>query len=267
MAKFCTKCGRKLEEGEVCFCVDVTVKEEPIPEPVQQPYQQQPDEQTKTKEAEWIQEKTSALVSGTKNMFAEILPILKAPVTRMQQLAGDKNSIIGMEFIIAKGIISLILVLIVLSKISSLLGSYIKLPYGKAIIMVLLFTVGADFLEALLLKVITAAANGATTQSAMITVVGTRGLYESIITIIAGILALVSFNAAIIVYFLCISVSTYIQYSGYQATVKMNDDRKPYIFFIVKACLFIIIYIVLDLMLKDLLTSSLSGISDLMRYL
>lgn len=305
MANFCTKCGRKLEEGEVCNCVNEgtqsenTQKESNIqsndvqqqvqntenqyyqqnqtngnqydqqnqanegqnyqqPNQNQQYYQGQPN-QGRTKEAEWFNEKKDAFVSGTKNMFSEILPILKAPVTEIKNIVSGNSAAVGLEFIVAKGVIALIMILIALAKISSMTGGFIEIPYFKIIILVLLITVGADFLEALLMKVITGLFNGVTNVNAMLTTVGARALYESIIFVVVGILSLINLNFAIMIYAVLAIILTCIQYSGYQAVTQVDEDKKPYVFFVAKACMAVIIGIVVYLMAKDILTTVIGG--------
>lgn len=283
MANFCTQCGKRLEQGETCNCMNRTINRTangPAQQQapgwhsesvlIQEPFrQEQPRQtaQTRTKEAEWLYEKKNAVVSGTKNMFAEIIPVLRAPVTKMRQISADNNSAIGIEFIVSKTVMMLIAILILLNKLSSAASGYVEIPYFKIILLTILFTAGVDFLEALLLKTLTGLGNGVTSYSAMITIVGTRALYEALIIIIAGILCVISISAGIIVFVICAFLLPYIQYSGYQAVVRHSEDKKPYIFFIGKVVMLVIVYIILNLLMSDLMLSISSGISDIMRYL
>lgn len=205
MAKFCTKCGRKLEEGEVCTCQQennnysepqkVAANEvEPQttePQPERWDGGQQTANQTqnetvsqtseKTKEAEWISQKSTIVVNETKNVFAKIIPLLKHPVTETKKIADGKSSIPGIEFIAIKAAVVLIFTIIMLAKMDSALGGFVEIPTVTIIIMAILLTLGADCLEALMLKVFSGVLNGVTEQSAMFSVVGTRALYETLI--------------------------------------------------------------------------------------
>ena len=94
-------------------------------------------------------------------MFSEILPILKAPVTRVKEIADSNNPAVGIEFIATKMVVCLLFLLIVLLKIRGAVSGYssyidIKIPYLKSILCVILATAGIDVIDALLLKVITA---------------------------------------------------------------------------------------------------------------
>ena len=128
----------------------------------QNPYNKQGQYyQQRTKEAEWLYNKKDQLVAGTKNMFSEILPILKAPVTRVKAIADSNNPAVGIEFIATKMVVCLIFLLIVLLKIRGAVSGYssylnIKIPYFKSILCVILATAGIDVIDAVFLKVITA---------------------------------------------------------------------------------------------------------------
>ena len=103
-------------------------------------------------------------------MFSEILPILKAPVTRVKAIADSNNPAVGIEFIATKMVVCLIFLLIVLLKIRGAVSGYssylnIKIPYFKSILCVILATAGIDVIDAVFLKVITALLWGKSTLS------------------------------------------------------------------------------------------------------
>ena len=96
-----------------------------------------------------------------KHVFVRFLPILKAPVTRVKEIADSNNPAVGIEFIATKMVVCLLFLLIVLLKIRGAVSGYssyidIKIPYLKSILCVILATAGIDVIDALLLKVITA---------------------------------------------------------------------------------------------------------------
>lgn len=264
MAKFCTKCGKKLEEGEVCTCTQqvesnaesqVESNSESQAESWNggQPTISQTGE--KTKEAEWISAKSTIVVNETKNIFSKIIPLLKHPVTETKNIANGKSSILGIEFIGLKTLIAVIFSIILLIKMDSALGGFIDIPKATVIIMVLLLTIGADCLEALMLKIFSGVLNGVTEQSAMFTVVGTRALYETLIFIVSGILCFISFNFGCIIYGLGKIILPVIEFAGYRVLVQADEDRKIYAYFIAEVIMAIIIYIVVYLFGKEMLTS------------
>ena len=209
MSKYCTQCGRKLEDGEVCTCTsqnadaasnvnvsstqtagpqqtaDTPQNEQQYNQQYSQQYQQaqqsgqqyqqtqqssqqynqtqqnsqqyqqaqqnsqqynQQYQQTQqnrqqynqqyqqdgqpggyTKEAEWINRQKNAIVSGTKSMFSEIGPILKAPVSRVRQISSSGSANVGIQLIAAKTVVFLIVVIIALLMLSNQVHS---MSYG-----------------------------------------------------------------------------------------------------------------------------------------
>ena len=275
MAKFCTKCGRKLEEGEVCTCQQennnysepqkVAANEvEPQttePQPERWDGGQQTANQTqnetvsqtseKTKEAEWISQKSTIVVNETKNVFAKIIPLLKHPVTETKKIADGKSSIPGIEFIAIKAAVVLIFTIIMLAKMDSALGGFVEIPTVTIIIMAILLTLGADCLEALMLKVFSGVLNGVTEQSAMFSVVGTRALYETLIYIVAGIVCFISANFGIIIIALTSILLPIVEFGSYRVLVQTSEDRKVYAYFIAKVIMAVISYIVIYLCGKE----------------
>ena len=96
----------------------------------QQNYQQGP-----TKEMEWLNKRKDEFVSGTKNMFSEIIPILKAPVSRIRELSASNSAAVGIEFIVAKTVVFLVVVLIAMAiiagKIESASHGYAEVGEGR----------------------------------------------------------------------------------------------------------------------------------------
>lgn len=276
MAKYCTKCGRKLEEGEVCNCTSQnagstqnTGQQAGQGQPyfqqgqtgaAQQQYQQQYQQQGQpfgtTKEAEWINRQKDAIVSGTKNMFSEIIPILKAPVSRVRELSNAGSSA-GFQLIIAKAVIFFVVILIGMLIISSQIRelSYgfitIDMPYFQIILLTLLLTAGADLLEGVLLKSITGAFNGRTKVNTMFNVIGARCIYDMIVFLLVIILGLISLKAAFAVLIFAAPISVYIQFSAYQGCVMMNENRRPYAYFLTKLCMSVISSLLIYLIIRN----------------
>ena len=318
MAKYCTQCGRKLEDGEVCTCTSqnndaIHTANEQAPggsftagsaqtsqttgasqesqngqqyhQPGQQPgqqqyqqYQQQGQQQYQqyqqqgqpggyTKEAEWINKQKDAFVSGTKSMFSEILPILKSPVSRVRKISSSGTASTGIQLIIAKTVIFLIVVIIGLfmtaRQINEASYGFIEaeIPYFQAILLTLILTAGIDFLEAVILKVITGAFNSVTNINTMITIIGARGIYDTFIFLIVIILGLMAWEVALAALVFLSPISVYIQFASYQGCVNMAEDKKPYAYFLAKLCIGIISFLVVYLLIRSSLGSLISSLS------
>lgn len=222
-----------------------------------------------TKEAEWFNEKKDALISVTRNMFSEILPILKAPVTRVQKIASTANPAVGLEFVAAKTVVVVMIILIALMVLKNemgVAGDYVKIPYFRILFAALLLTAGVDCLEAFFLKIFTGVFNGRTDYASMITVVGARSLYEGIVILIAALFLLLSPGTASIVILVGTMIFPYIEFAGYMAVAKVKADRKPYAFFVVKICMSIVFLIIAYIFINDVV-SSIAGnfsLSDLL---
>ena len=222
-------------------------------------------QQQRTKEAEWLYNKKDQLVAGTKNMFSEILPILKAPVTRVKEIADSNNPAVGIEFIATKMVVCLLFLLIVLLKIRGAVSGYssyidIKIPYLKSILCVILATAGIDVIDALLLKVITALFGAKASFQAYIDVVGATDMFATFIIIIEGILIGIAPEIALVFFGILAPLVTYIQFAQYRAVADIDEDKKPYAYFIAKLCFTIITGLVVYLLVRSTLNSMAGGL-------
>lgn len=222
-------------------------------------------QQQRTKEAEWLYNKKDQLVAGTKNMFSEILPILKAPVTRVKEIADSNNPAVGIEFIATKMVVCLLFLLIVLLKIRGAVSGYssyidIKIPYLKSILCVILATAGIDVIDALLLKVITALFGAKASFQAYIDVVGATDMFAIFIIIIEGILIGIAPEIALVFFGILAPLVTYIQFAQYRAVADIDEDKKPYAYFIAKLCFTIIAGLIVYLLVRSTLNSMAGGL-------
>lgn len=238
MSRFCTNCGKQLEDGEICTC---RTNAQPQGNPYQQPVQ------PKGPDMEWFNDKKNQFVSKTKNMFSEILPILKAPITRGKELADSNSGNVGIEFIITKAVITVLVLIIALIGIRIELGDYaeyLDLPYIRMFLVVIIFTAGIDFLEAFLLNVLTQAFKGKTNFNATVSVIGVRGLYQTIGILAGAILMLLAPAAGLVVMALCFCFAAYLEQHLFLVSVENSEDRKLYTFYVEKICCIIITAII-----------------------
>ena len=204
-------------------------------------------------------DKTQRFVSGTKNMFSEILPVLKAPITHGRELMHRGSSAVGTEFIIAKCVLMILMMFLAVIKIKSSMGAwgdYIEVPYFKMIFVVIVLTVGLDFLEAVLMHGITVAFGGASNIRMMLSLIGVRALYHSIGIAAAGLLALVSGKVALVVFLVFMLMSSYVEHHLYVSVVECGEDRKLYAFLIEKICL-AVVCLIFGFMFGDMITKIL----------
>lgn len=277
MAKFCNQCGRRLEEGEICTCRQEVAAREAAANT--QPPQPAVDESSQTsidepapgasignsREAEWFNKQKDVLVAGTKNVFSEIGPILRAPVSRVREISTGGEGKIGRELILTKAAICLVIVLGAMMMFSDRLSSMsygmvdVKVPYFQLILGVLALTAGIDLLEAVLLKSLTGAFGGVTTTNTMLNVVGARCIYDTLLFLIALVFGMMAIEVAVIILALLFSISIYMEISIYLGNVRMNEDKKPYAFFVTKLCMTVIMSLVAYLLLRSAMDSAVGS--------
>lgn len=272
---YCTKCGRKLEEGEVCICrQNDMVKMQPQSQVeeaqnnvegqqfqewiTQQPqdqqntnsqpnYQYQQNEQSTrrtvdiTKEAEWVKQKGNVAAQNAKVFLKSVIQILKRPVSETERMIMEGTGREGIRFIIEKGILFIVAVLIMISYMTRDMS--VEIPYGGMIIFMLLATMGLDFMESFLLKAFTAAFGGSTTMKSMYTVVGVRAVYNMFIGAITFILSFVSGGLAVCVCGLMTMFLPCIQYSSYRVSIQLDENKSAYAFVITQICEIVIVAI------------------------
>lgn len=300
MARFCTKCGRPLQEGEVCNCTAQNAgnrqgqpggqqgyqrqgqpggqqyyqqgqpggqqyyqqQSQPGGQQYyqqgqpggQQGYQQQGQPGGMTKEAEWMNRQKDVIMSGAKSMFSELGPIIKSPVSRVKELAASNNAIIGIEFIVAKAIIAVIMILIWMAVMQGKfddMGGGVDMPYFKAIMTTLFLTAGVDFLEAFFLKLFTGVFNGNTNYNSMLTVVGARAIFDTAVFVVFIFLMLLSIKVGIGFNLLFSPIIVFMQFAAYRGCVRLNENKKPYAYFVAKLCLNIVGALIVYMMFKD----------------
>lgn len=239
MAKFCTTCGRQLEEGEVCNCSPVVA--------------------TGTATSAVANQTVDTIVDGTKSAAKEILPILKNPIESINRIAQSaENMKISVTYIVAKCLLTIICFLVAVAKIKSELGGYadfIEIPYFKIILLIAIFTAGWDFLEGFLLQVFAKIFGYAKQFGTMLTVVGGRVVFDILSILLFVVLALISGKVAIgVALFMAMNV-TIVEYAGFKKVTAMEESKSVYVYAIVKAIMFVVTCIVLSLMAEELLNT------------
>ena len=229
-----------------------------------QQYQQGP--QGQTQQAEWFNETKDTVVSGTKSMFAEIVPILKAPVTRIRELVSEENHVVGIGFISAKTIAAILVYLIgIISMFARPFYRSLVVPYIPVFFMGILITGGADFLEAFLLKLFSGLFKGKTTFKSMLALVGGRALYQVPILLVCGLIMIGSrsFGETLL---LILCVFTFgLEYASYQGSVEMEENKKLYAFASAKACTLVAIFIVnwIFMLFVNIIANTMSGLNSI----
>ncbi len=176
MAKFCTQCGRRLEEGEVCNC-----KQQAVPQAAPQPEVQQETAAPQQAPQPEVQQETAApqqapqpevqqqvapkepnpMVLWLKGLFWEFLNLILKPVTEGKKVIVEANVLHAVTYIGLQGILSGIFGMLVGAKCFSavkglvdLVGGYtyaygvgdtvlkmLSMPYGRIFFVTFLVSV------------------------------------------------------------------------------------------------------------------------------
>ena len=294
MAGFCGKCGRPLQDGEVCNCQGTQPQQQfggaaPRPNGYQpngyqgQPggYGAQPGGYTPPPNGYYGQpggypggapNQSGQAVNQAKDAVKEVVPLVKSPFTKTQEIARSGDLAIGIGGIAVELVMALLIVFTVRGKIAGLFGSglgkigmnyvlnEIGLGVGKLLVVTLLFAVGIPCLKALLLKVFTKDVfKGQTSFQEMLTVEGVRGLLMAAVLLLTFIFALISAVAAIYVYALGTAAIVGVEPILYAGTARLDNNKKVYVFLIVAA-----IVALVSLVIAGVYGASIgSGIADL----
>ena len=329
---YCTRCGKKLEEGEVCTCrQNDTVKMQPqaqmpkqatapqqqapkqtsapqqqipketVTSKIQMPgqaapqntnyqqganyqqnanyrqnanyqqnmnYQQNPNYQSANRtgnmqnEADWVKEKGNVAAANAKSFVQSAVQVLKKPIYETVRMVNEGSGKEGIRFIIVKGILLTILALISTLITAARAGGSDMSFVGLTVFM-LLFTIGADFLEAILMKAFTSAFKGVTTANSMYTVIGVRAVYDMLIGLVAVILSLISSALAICVCGLAVMFLPCIQYASYRVAIQADENKKAYAFAVAKICVTVILVIVMLVIGASILGSALGRLGNI----
>lgn len=235
MARFCTKCGKPLEEGEVCSCTQEAQaapqqapQQQAAPQQAAQEQQQQQAPQQQAGQAQQqtaqqagyvpneqqFQQTQQAVTGFLSKTFGAFLNIIKHPVAagRDMILAGDSASAIAL--IVLQGIISTIFGVVAAKKIysfanlfmggiSSLFGGYsddIDMPYVKIIFGTLLISIALSFVLAVLLLVGNLIIKNALNFKQMLAAAAIRSCVSILATVVAMIVFLIHPATGILVF-------------------------------------------------------------------
>ena len=208
MAKFCTKCGKALEEGKPCTCSQKEV------------------------------------TSGS--LFTECVEIvknfIKKPIDTLEENIDDSKTnhalvMIGINAI-AVGLFILVLVKQLLGNITALispyaalgLGTKMEIPYVKiffiaaivTIVVVLLIALGSYLLSAKLFK-------SETSMKKMITLFGFSSIISSVSLLVAAILSFINIYIGLFVYMAGSLLNTYYNYKGLEFACDTDRNKLGYV--------------------------------------
>ena len=267
---YCTKCGRKLEDGEVCTCTQKTqvphMQADPAqvktPQMEQRQASGEQEQQEKNvfknvhlneKDTEWAREKGTQAAGAAKEICQKMLRTLKKPVSHAAEMAENADGNDGFKIIVTKAVLLTVIMLIVAVSIGKKLQGWIEIPYGNVLLMMVAVTLGADWLETALLRLFNGVFKGNASKNAMYAVVGTRAVYDLATILVTVILFKFVDVIALGIGAALVLLGVYVEFAAYMHVVEMNEDKKAIAFFIAKICTLIIALLVVVTLGKDIL--------------
>ncbi len=240
MAKFCTKCGKKLEEGKPCDCE----KEKKI---------------EKEKEIEEQKERTNEKfdIQSYVNTYIEILKnIFTKPVDTVKKFATEENFILGLIAILINSLISGVFVYCftkeALNSVTSGMGMYglalglgVEIPFLQVVIYGTVFMVASFLMTSLMIFVFTGSLFKDDMNFKRATaLVGTCSVFTTVTTLACIVLALISIELAS--YVLLIAGILYFThlYQGMVEITTFDRNKLAYVFTgVIAITVFVVFYI------------------------
>lgn len=239
MAKFCTKCGKKLEEGKPCDCekkVEVTIeKKEEKKEPKTEGFD--------------IQDCFNSYLEILKNIFTK-------PVDTIKKFAIEENFILGLIAILINSFVSGIFVYCFVKEafgsFTSGMGMYglafgmgVEIPFLRVVIYGTIFMIASFLMTALMIYVLA----GSLFKDDMnfkraVALVGTCSVFTAVTTLGCVILAFVSIELVAYVVFVAGILYFAHLYHGLVEITTFDRNKLAYVFTgTIAVTLFVVYYI------------------------
>lgn len=285
MAKFCSQCGRPLEDGEICNC---TQENNAGGDGMETNNTQTNSTETNSTETKNTQENraqsdTAAAakeaaknaadngVKYAKNVFAKIGPMFKNPIGEIKRMAAadkleEPMTLVVLNIVIVF-IVSIILMLSLHIRLGKILGDYamwISIPYVKIVFSLTLIVAAIDFISAgLLLLSAKVFFREETSFAKILSVIGGSLLIQTVALVLGAVVMIVSSWLGSIVIYAGVILSALVQIMSYYEVSTLSMSKKLYSY---------VVYIVLNAICQSiiifaLLASLLSGLKDALGYL
>jgi hypothetical protein len=250
MAKFCSQCGRPLQEGEICTCQQQNVSQA---QPTQgqvyqgQPYQGQPNQGQPYPQFQNnmgnvpFQGKTNG-VNGNqiadlvKNVGKEIGNLFKDPIGTTEKIAEKNDMTLPLAMVITNIVFIFLISIIAMIVVRVKLGDWaewVSIPYVKIVLVVTILSAIFDFALA-----------GVTVLSAKVffkddmsfakalSLSGTKVLIDTVVILAALILTVLSPAVGVAVLSLGMFFTTLMFITSYQQVCKLSMTKKFYSLFV-----------------------------------
>lgn len=248
-------------------------------------------------QSQWFNDKKDKIVRNAKNLFAEIVPLIKKPDSTLRELAKSNNSIISLQMIGLRVVMMILMILMFAwkfslpAKIKDEMGDYAEMfafPTFKLILVSILLIVAGAYLLAALLKAFSGKMNQVPTLNQTLLTSGVSSLIKFFAAIVDTLVFLICFpslgglaesgsmsalasagerlKAGIWIFALfhgaVAIVTTVFEFKSYQASVNGDEDKKMYTYILAKAIVSLIIVLVAYFILKGMVSDGFSQLVE-----
>lgn len=237
MAKFCTKCGKKLEDGKPCDCCKEEVKKEVV-----------------------VESKTNSFdFNKCVNSYIEMVKgIFVKPIDTIKKFATSSNFVLGLIALAINCIVSGIFLYCIakesINLISSFTGGYssllamsssIDVPFMKTFLYGILFMAVGFSVTALMIYVMAGVIfKDKIDMKKVFSLVGVCSVFTTVTTVVSIILNYISIKLMMVV--LLISGIFYLThlYQGVQETTEVDKNKLAYVFVpAISVATFVVVYV------------------------
>lgn len=253
MAKFCTKCGKQLEEGEVCSCSAQQSAAIDNANAVQNNVNAQP-----VVNGQAVQQTASNVsIEQTKNFLVElwnlILNIFRAPVTAAAQHVRTNDILSSIILFVIQGIVTGIAVNTFIARsiseitngLDGIVKKNIDLEEFNTVIVVLLISVALSFAYAAVLMLASIIFKGGLNFMQCVRIMGARSVFVTTGTVVAIIIALLSASVGLFASLAVIPVIGIVYVAAvFRKVATIDDNKLVYLNIVYILFAFIVYYII-----------------------
>lgn len=257
MAKFCSQCGRRLEEGEVCNCTSQAVQGQPVQQeavqtaqgqPVQPTASQAPQEQPVVNQpvqpiqGQYVnpqQVNANQMNKEVENVLTDLVSLVKQPVVTLAEFAKEKKGLlyggcfVGINVIICT-FISILYMLYLHSKVADYQMYLPDIPYVQIPILIFIFTAAsAALLTTFLFLFDNKVFHGNATFSSMLAVVGAKAIVALVFIILGFVLGLLNTGVGLVFWIMSIVVAYAYMAISYSQVSVLDANKKAFVLMIV----------------------------------
>lgn len=265
MAKFCSQCGRQLNDGEECTCTqqqatqtNANQGEQTTQNTLNQGTAQSatPTAQSATPAAGGFD--ANAVVADIKTIFSKILPIFKNPVGEIKNIAATSKTALGWEMIGINVVVTLIMMIIaMLVADSKLSNSYfsVEIPYVKLVISVtvlvaVIYAVMAGVLYLMDKNIF----KSSTSFSKIVNIIGSKALIDACFIIIGILCTLLNSTLGTLVMVLGGLYSMFVMLISYTEATDVDGNKKVYSLLVTYICVLVVCYIAYSSLIQEMMT-------------